>query len=93
MMREWGGFEHNRQSLRVVEVIEHRYPGFRGPTHGRRAVRGNTTATTAPTTASLPTCPGPLRPARGPGDEIAFTAADTYDALAAGWIPAEQLVS
>jgi dGTPase len=30
MMRAWGGFEHNRQSLRVVEVIEHRYPGFRG---------------------------------------------------------------
>lgn len=30
MMRQWGGFEHNRQSLRVVEVIEHRYPGFRG---------------------------------------------------------------
>jgi dGTPase len=30
MMRPFGGFEHNRQSLRVVEVIEHRYPGFRG---------------------------------------------------------------
>jgi dGTPase len=30
MMREWGGFEHNRQSLRVVEIIEHRYPRFRG---------------------------------------------------------------
>jgi len=30
VMGEWGGFEHNRQSLRVVEVIEHRHPGFRG---------------------------------------------------------------
>jgi dGTPase len=30
LMREHGGFEHNRQSLRVVEVIEHRYPSFRG---------------------------------------------------------------
>lgn len=30
MMQEWGGFEHNRQSLRVVEIIEHRYPRFRG---------------------------------------------------------------
>lgn len=29
-MQDFGGFEHNRQSLRVVEVIEHRYPGFRG---------------------------------------------------------------
>jgi dGTPase len=30
LMRNHGGFEHNRQSLRVVEVIEHRYPAFRG---------------------------------------------------------------
>jgi dGTPase len=30
LMRGVGGFEHNRQSLRVVEIIEHRYPGFRG---------------------------------------------------------------
>jgi len=29
-MRDYGGFEHNRQSLRIVEVIEHRYPTFRG---------------------------------------------------------------
>ncbi len=30
LMREWGGFEHNSQSLRVVEIIESTYPGFRG---------------------------------------------------------------
>jgi dGTPase len=29
-MREHGGFEHNRQSLRVVEELEEKYPGFRG---------------------------------------------------------------
>ena len=29
-MREHGGFEHNRQSLRVVELLEHPYPGFPG---------------------------------------------------------------
>jgi dGTPase len=29
-MRDKGGFEHNRQSLRIVEVIEHRYQAFRG---------------------------------------------------------------
>ncbi len=29
-MREHGGFEHNRQSLRVVELLERRYPGFPG---------------------------------------------------------------
>jgi dGTPase len=29
-MREFGGFEHNLQSLRVVDELEDRYAGFRG---------------------------------------------------------------
>lgn len=29
-MRGYGGFEHNRQSLRVVELIENAYPNFPG---------------------------------------------------------------
>ncbi|MCL4722331.1 MAG: deoxyguanosinetriphosphate triphosphohydrolase, partial [Gammaproteobacteria bacterium] len=29
-MRPWGGFEHNLQSLRVVDELEERYLGFRG---------------------------------------------------------------
>ncbi len=30
LMADFGGFEHNRQSLRIVEVLEQRYPGFDG---------------------------------------------------------------
>lgn len=30
IMREHGGFEHNWQSLRIVEELEQRYPGFQG---------------------------------------------------------------
>ena len=30
MMREHGGFEHNRQTLRILEVLEERYPEFPG---------------------------------------------------------------
>lgn len=30
LMKAYGGFEHNRQSLRVVEDLEQKYPGFRG---------------------------------------------------------------
>ena len=30
LMQDKGGFEHNRQSLRVVEYLEDKYPGFRG---------------------------------------------------------------
>jgi dGTPase len=29
-MRAHGGFEHNRHGLRIVEVLEYRYPGFPG---------------------------------------------------------------
>jgi dGTPase len=30
LMKAHGGFEHNRQSLRVVELLEQKYPGFSG---------------------------------------------------------------
>jgi len=30
LMKEYGGFEHNQQSLRIVELLERRYPGFDG---------------------------------------------------------------
>jgi dGTPase len=30
LMADFGGFEHNRQSLRVVDLLEHPYPGFAG---------------------------------------------------------------
>jgi len=30
LMAEFGGFEHNRQSLRIVTLLEHPYPDFNG---------------------------------------------------------------
>jgi len=30
LMRDHGGFEHNAQTLRVIEYLEHPYPAFRG---------------------------------------------------------------
>jgi dGTPase len=30
LMKDFGGFEHNRQSLRIVEELEQRYPRFAG---------------------------------------------------------------
>ena len=30
LLRGFGGFEHNRQTLRIVDLLEHPYPGFMG---------------------------------------------------------------
>ena len=30
LMKDNGGFEHNQQSLRIVELLESKYPGFKG---------------------------------------------------------------
>ena len=30
LMKDHGGFEHNQQTLRILEVLEERYPGFPG---------------------------------------------------------------
>jgi len=30
LMRDYGGFDHNRQSIRIVDLIEERYPGHCG---------------------------------------------------------------
>jgi len=30
VMKDYGGFEHNRQSLRIVETLEHKYAAFTG---------------------------------------------------------------
>ena len=30
LMSKFGGFEHNRQALRIVDLLEHPYPGFTG---------------------------------------------------------------
>lgn len=30
LMKPHGGFEHNRQSLRIIELLEQKYPGFPG---------------------------------------------------------------
>lgn len=30
LMQDFSGFEHNKQGLRVVDILEHKYSGFRG---------------------------------------------------------------
>ncbi|MCY2929575.1 MAG: deoxyguanosinetriphosphate triphosphohydrolase [Planctomycetota bacterium] len=91
-----GGFEHNRQSLRIVDVLEHPYPAFRGLnlTHVvRECMARHETRYDAPSGSEFP--PGLQGPLEGQlvdlADEIAYTSADLEDALAVGWITEESL--
>ena len=96
LMAEHGGFEHNRQSLRVVDYLEHPYPDFRG-LNLTRAVRlclaKHETSYDAPRLPEFADVA--FAPLEGQlvdlADEIAYTSADLADALAAGWINRGQL--
>jgi len=98
LMADEGGFEHNRQSLRVVDYLEHPYPAFRGlnlTAAVRECLARHQTRYDTPACgdfdASL------QAPLEGQvvdlADEIAYTAADLEDALAAEWIITDDLAS
>jgi dGTPase len=90
-MRAAGGFEHNVHSLRVVEYLEHSYPGFRG-LNLTRAVREclakHTTRFDQP--GSHPLQDGAPPPAEGQiaalADRVGYALHDLQDALYAGLI-------
>lgn len=96
LMAGHGGFEHNRQSLRVVDYLEHPYPAFRG-LNLTRAVRE--CLAKHRTRFDTPVCedfdqdePAPLEGQLVDlADEIAYTSADLDDSLSAGTLTAEQL--
>ena len=91
LMAGRGGFEHNRQSLRVVDYLEHPYSRFRGLnlTYVVRECLAR-----HQTTYDVPVCrqfdPKQFAPMEGQlvdlADEIAYTSADLEDSLAAGLI-------
>ncbi len=96
LMADHGHFEHNRQTLRVVDYLEHPYPPFRGLN-----LTGVVRECLAKhrTRYDTPVCPE-FDPALQPplegqlvdlADEIAYTSADLDDALAAGVLRQEQL--
>lgn len=99
LMAEHGHFEHNRQSLRIVDYLEHPYPRFRGLNLTRvvrECIAKHATRYDTPVCDEFtPETSGALAPLEGQlvdlADEIAYTSADLDDALAAGWIRPEPL--
>ncbi len=96
LMAGHGGFEHNRQSLRVVDSLEHPYPAFRGlnlTQAVRRCLGRHRTRYDAPRLEEFEDAP--QAPLEGQlvdlADEIAYTSADLEDSLWAGWLLLDQL--
>jgi len=95
LMRDDGGFDHNRQSLRVVDWLEERYPGFRGlnlTDETREGILKHGCHWEHP--VPLPEL-GRQRSleaqAADSADEIAYTNHDLDDGLRAGLLDADEL--
>jgi len=99
LMVDHGGFEHNRQSLRIVEVLEQRYPGFEGLNltwetregivkHSSDYDRPGSRAADEYAPRERPTLEAQLIDL---ADEIAYNNHDIDDGLKAGYITLEEL--
>lgn len=100
LMAGHGHFEHNRQSLRVVDYLEHPYPQFRGlnlTDVTRECIAKHETRYDAPVCDDFQNAEKTLPPMEGQvvelADEIAYTSADLEDALMSQWISHDDLNS
>ncbi len=96
LMSEHGGFEHNAQSLRIVEFLERRYPGFPGLNLSyevREGIVKHSTDYDRPIVLSYEPSEAPPLEAQivDLADEIAYNSADIDDGLESGLIRTEDL--
>ena len=90
LMKEHGGFEHNSHGLRIVDILETRYPGFPGLNLSfevREGIARHKTAYDAPDAVLLEHDPGaPTLEARlvNVADEITYSSHDVDDGLKSG---------
>ncbi len=96
LMRKHGGFEHNRQSLRVVEELEQKYPGFPGLNltwEVREGLMKHFTSDDSPSRrAGFPAKSSSLEAQTANlADEIAYYSHDLDDGLEAGLLSESEL--
>ncbi|HWQ46695.1 MAG TPA: deoxyguanosinetriphosphate triphosphohydrolase [Longilinea sp.] len=96
LMREYGGFDHNKNSLRIVTKLEHRFPDFEGLNLTWEVLEGivkhETEYDTADASAFNPELRGHLEAQiTNVADELAYTAHDLDDGLRSGLITPDML--
>lgn len=96
IMKDHGGFEHNCQSLRVIEYLEHPYPPFRGLNASyevRESLAKHCTLYDKP--GYHPLADGTHAPLEGQiadlADRLAYDCHDLEDALGAGLVDEQAL--
>ncbi|MCC6613027.1 MAG: deoxyguanosinetriphosphate triphosphohydrolase [Anaerolineae bacterium] len=101
-MRDFGGFEHNLQSLRVVDELEERYAGFAGLNLTFECREGILKHCSAANAAALGevgerfltrTQPGLEAQLANLADEIAYNNHDVDDGIRAGFITLDELMA
>jgi len=107
LMRDHGGFEHNRHGIRIIDCLEHPYPQFRGLNltyEVRECIAKHATSYDHPAASEFepgPPCSERFSLLQGPpplegqivelADSIAYDSHDLDDALAMGIMSAEAL--
>jgi dGTPase len=96
LMSKDGGFEHNRQSLRIVEELEEKYPGFRGLNltwETREGLAKHRTAWDKPGRRKRFAAKSPSLEAQiaNLADELTYCSHDLDDGLEAGLLEEKQL--
>jgi dGTPase len=91
-LRDQGGFDHNRQALRICEILESRYPEFPGLNLSQEVLEGQSHR--AHKSASSRADLSPLLEVQvvDAADSIAYDAHDADDSLELGLLELEQLL-
>src|SRR5207253_9209006 len=98
LMAPHGGFDHNAQSLRIVDLLEERYPAFRGLNltfEVREGIVKHSTRYDRPQVHEFDAGLAPCLEAQivDFADEVAYNAHDIDDGLKSGMLDAEELRS
>jgi dGTPase len=96
LMKGRGGFEHNRHSLRIVEELEHKYPGFPGLNltwETREGLAKHVTTYDRPGTRRGFAAKSPSLEAQvaNLADELTYSTHDLDDGLESGLLSEKQL--
>lgn len=95
LMKDHGGFDHNEQSLRVVETLEESYPQHPGLNLSHEVLEGLKKHHRELLSPDGTTYPSPSLEAQvaNIADEIAYYSHDLEDGLASGLLSQEELMS